>query len=104
VSEQNGSVNGFMSGRRGFEMVTAGPLACEGHRDQAAALVQAVARATGDRRLLVGVLESSAVGIELLSSLGFARGDDPPSRMVLGEDTGLGASPRCLAIGSAAKG
>jgi ribosomal protein S18 acetylase RimI-like enzyme len=104
VSERDGRVNGFVSGRRGFEMVTAGPLACEGDRDQAAALVQAVARSAGDRRLLIGVLESSAAGVDLLQSLGFVQGEDPPSRMVLGEDTGLGMAPRCLAIGSAAKG
>lgn len=104
VSEHDGRVNGFISGRRGFELLTAGPLVCEGDRDQAKALVQAVARSADDRKVLIGVLEANPAGVGLLESLGFTRGANPPLRMVLGEDTGLGGAATCLAIGSAAKG
>jgi len=108
VSESAGQISGFISGRRGFAMATAGPLVVTGDREaarrRARELVLATARAAGDRPLNLGVLETNPAAVLLLESLDFVISPNPPSRMVLGEDTRLGQSQGCFAIGSAAKG
>jgi hypothetical protein len=97
-------VMGYACGRRGGGLVSVGPMVVKGGGEQAAALLGSVTRAVGGRELLLGVLETNTSALECLESLGFRAAADPPWRMVLGEDIGLGQSPYCYAIGSAAKG
>jgi hypothetical protein len=67
-------------------------------------LLASLADAAGVASISVGILESNHDAVELIRSLGFTVREDSPWRMALGPSSDLGASPQCLAVGTAAKG
>jgi hypothetical protein len=66
--------------------------------------LEALAVESGHQPFSIGVLESNRRAVNLILSYGFTERFDSPWRMALGPDENLGASPQCLAVGSAAKG
>jgi hypothetical protein len=54
--------------------------------------------------LSIGILDTNRRAVELIQSLGWVLREDSPWRMALGPSNDLGASPLCLAVGTAATG
>jgi hypothetical protein len=104
VIVHSGRVTGFILGRGGKDWVAAGPWVVEKLVENPVALLNAFALEAGDRPISVGVLDTNQQACELVRSLGFVPRSDSPWRMVLGRPGGLGTSPQCYAVGSAAKG
>jgi hypothetical protein len=97
-------VVGFIFGRRGSDWVAAGPWVVEEIVEKPMELLQAFALDTRDIPINLGVLDTNQSAFELIRSFGFIAHSDSPWRMALGSSADLGTSPRCFAIGSAAKG
>lgn len=111
---------GFILGRRGEGWVSAGPwVVAEDKIDLtgngspvrsgesqigALFLLESLACEAGDIPISLGVLDTHHQAVNLLRSLGFKERSNSPWRMALGPSRGLGASPQCLAVGTAAKG
>jgi ribosomal protein S18 acetylase RimI-like enzyme len=104
VLEQDGAITGFILGRRGCDVISAGPWWVREDAERPADLLYALAHEAGDTVIGLGVLETNTRADELLRSLGLTEHSTPPWRMVLGESERLGASPALYANGSAAKG
>ncbi|NTU76006.1 MAG: GNAT family N-acetyltransferase [Anaerolineaceae bacterium] len=85
--------------------VGAGPwaMACPEY-DSLPLLVELAAEAKPGDLFTCGVLDSNPQAVQAMEALGLQTRDTSPWRMLLGEDIGLGASPLCWAVGSAAKG
>jgi len=97
--------NGFILGRRGKEWAAAGPWVLAEAAREPIRLLESLAYAAGNvSTLSVGVLETNPDSVELIRSLGFTLREDSPWRMALGPSSDLGASPQCLAVGTAATG
>ncbi len=107
VYEENGEITGFMVGRSGVDAngswTAAGPLLPSPEAGSTEALLRSLAAPGEKLALNVNVLDTCRPAAPLLDGLGFDRRDDPPWRMVIG-DEGVGLSPRYFAIGPAAKG
>ena len=97
-------VSGFILGRQGDRWFAAGPWVVSNRTSRPESLLESLACEAGETPLNLGILESNRRRVELVASLGFEARPDPPWRMALGPSKDLGASPTCLAIGSAAKG
>jgi GNAT superfamily N-acetyltransferase len=100
----NGRVTGYILGRMGKDWLAAGPWVADEEVENPVELLQALALEAHDSPINIGILESNQHACELVRSLGFVARSDSPWRMALGRSTDLGASPRCYAVGSAAKG
>ena len=104
VMEKEGEMQGFILGRRGNGLVSAGPwIARQGVEHPEALLLSLAREARGDP-VAIGVLEANQGVVELIRSLGLEERPNPPWRMALGDKSELGMSPMALAVGSAAKG
>jgi ribosomal protein S18 acetylase RimI-like enzyme len=99
-----GKLCGFILGRRGESWAAAGPWVMTHTDCDALHLLTSLAGAAGAVSIGVGVLESNCTAVELIRSLGFTLREDSPWRMALGPSSDLGASPKCFAVGTAAKG
>jgi ribosomal protein S18 acetylase RimI-like enzyme len=104
VSEENGKLNGFLMGRRGRSIVSAGPWLALAGAGSPRVMIGALVAATEGTKVQVGVLETNPKAVEVIRSMGLGERPSPPWRMVLGPSERLGSSDQLYAIGSAAKG
>jgi ribosomal protein S18 acetylase RimI-like enzyme len=104
VMEQGGAITGYIFGRRGYEVIGAGPWWIREDVPRPAELLYALAAEAGDTVIGVGVLETNTRAVGLLRSMGLDEHPTPPWRMVWGDDVCLGAAPELYANGSSAKG
>jgi len=104
VLEEHGRLAGYILGRRGRDLVSAGPWFASREVDRPVVLLEALALAAGEISIQVGVLERNEHAVQTIRSLDLEERPNPPWRMVLGSAETLGASDRLYAIGSAAKG
>jgi GNAT superfamily N-acetyltransferase len=104
VLAEDGQVKGYIFGRKGEGWVAAGPWVVKPEVKHPQQLLEALAVAIGGQMFSIGILESNLRAIEIIRSYGFIERSDSPWRMALGEEESLGASPQCLAVGTAAKG
>ncbi len=104
VLVEKGKVAGYILGREGEKWISAGPMVTHTESAHAEDLLLAFALQARGRPVSVGILDANPTAFGLVRSLGFEPRTDSPWRMAAGEKKGLGASPACYAIGSAAKG
>lgn len=104
VLELDGEIRGFLIGRDGEGVISAGPWVVQAGVPHPERLLESLAVQAGGRTIGLGVLEANEVATATLRALGFGERANPPWRMVLGSDRGLGTGPMCYAIGSPAKG
>ncbi len=104
VLEENRQVIGFILGRRGQNLISAGPWVVRDGIEAPDDLLVALAAETVGIPVGIGVLETNEAAVSLLRAAGFTERLNPPWRMALGPSSDLGASVQCLAVGSAAKG
>ncbi len=108
VYEQGGKIAGFIFGRRSDgpqgPAISAGPWVVTAGVEHPQYLLESLAFELPGCLLRLGVLESNTNAATLLRGTGFAEHPEPPWRMLLGNEAGLGLSTECYAIGSPAKG
>jgi hypothetical protein len=104
VIECDGQLTGFIMGRRGNHLVSAGPWIVQPRLQRPSDLLESLAAEVGGAKLRVGLLETNSEAAATLRRLGLTEHPDPPWRMVLGPSNHLGLSNQAYAIGSAAKG
>jgi len=118
ILETRDRLDGFIQGRRGQGVISAGPWIMRRPEQSAgtgilhapetpagALLAAWMDRArAADWGLALGVLASNPAAAQVARHAGFAERSSSSLRMVRGEDASLGASPLAYAIGSAAKG
>jgi ribosomal protein S18 acetylase RimI-like enzyme len=104
VVERRGKIAGFIMGRRGNGLVSAGPWIVQPGLERPADLLESLAAEAAGIKLRVGVLETNTEAVATCRRLGLAEQPDAPWRMVLGPSGRLGLSRLAYAIGSAAKG
>jgi len=97
-------ITGFILGRGGKNWVAAGPWVVDESDENPADLLNAFAHEVSDRPISIGILDSNQQACRLVQPLGFVARSDSPWRMASGSSADLGVSPRCYAVGSAAKG
>jgi len=95
---------GFILGRRGEGWIAAGPWVVSPEVVNPLPLLEKLANEVGEVSISLGILSSNLPAVALIRSLGFIERPDSPWRMALGPQDDLGASPQCIAVGSAAKG
>jgi ribosomal protein S18 acetylase RimI-like enzyme len=100
----DGRVQGYILGRRGVGWAAVGPWVVAPGIGSPERLLESLAVAMGSQMFSIGILESNLKALEIIRTYGFVERADSPWRMALGEDDTLGASPQCLAVGTAAKG
>jgi ribosomal protein S18 acetylase RimI-like enzyme len=104
VMEQGGEMTGYIFGRRGYDVIGAGPWWVREDAARPEDLLYALAAEAGNTLIGIGVLETNARAVDLLRSLGLDEHPTPPWRMVSGVDGRLGAAPELYANGTSAKG
>lgn len=104
VIKRRGEVAGFIMGRRGHGVVSAGPWIVRPGLERPADLVESLAAKAGGIKLRLGVLETNTEAVAICRRLGLPEQPGAPWRMVLGPSGRLGLSRLAYAIGSAAKG
>jgi hypothetical protein len=104
VQVRGNQIIGYILGRQGADWVAAGPWVVEESNAEPFLLFDSLAQEAAGKRMSAGVLAHNEKAIAFFLSLEFVERPDSPWRMALGRDTDLGASPFCLAVGSAAKG
>ncbi len=104
VLEQGGAITGYILGRRGSDVIGAGPWWVREDAERPADLLYALAAEVGDKMISAGVLDTNPRAVDLLRSLGLNEHPTPPWRMVWGDDGRLGAAPELYANGTSAKG
>lgn len=104
VAEDGEGIAGFILGHIGNDVVSLGPWILAKRWPRPGDLFRAVCAEAGDRRLRVGVLETSEAAVRFLRSVHGLAEIPASRRMVLGASDRLGNSPLCWAIGSPAKG
>jgi GNAT superfamily N-acetyltransferase len=97
-------VTGYILGRSGESWVSAGPWVVKENAENPVELLSAFALEAEDRPISIGILEPNHQACDLVRRLGFKEHTDSPWRMAMGSSSDLGASPKCFAVGSAAKG
>lgn len=104
VALVNETLAGIALGRRATDWVSAGPWIVTPALDHPEDLVASLLPPGATVFIGMGILETNAPALAAARALGLAEQPDPPWRMVHGVDAGLGQSPMCYAIGTAAKG
>ncbi len=104
VQGSAGRVEGFLFGRLGRGVVTAGPWYARDPGMASPALLEALAYRAAGLPLVIGILETNRVAHELAREAGLHELPNPPTRMVAGMVDGWPLDPQLLAIGSPAKG
>jgi ribosomal protein S18 acetylase RimI-like enzyme len=104
VLEMEGEIAGFILGRLGNGLVSAGPWVVRTDIDQPEILLRCMALESRNLPIAIGTLETNLQAVGILRSLGLSMNLSSPWRMVLGHQTKLGTSPMAYSIGSAAKG
>lgn len=100
----DGSLRGYITGRRVEEFIFAGPWVVAPEVNDPLPLLEGLACDPGDAFVAMGILESNSQAVELTRSWGMTERNDSPWRMALGPEDDLGRSPQCLAVGTAGKG
>jgi ribosomal protein S18 acetylase RimI-like enzyme len=103
VIEFDGTLAGFIVGRRGRGVVSAGPWVVQPGLEHPGDLLENLAVEASDS-LRVGILETNSEAVATIRRYGFVEHPDPPWRMVLGPSEQLASSNQLYAIGSASKG
>jgi len=104
VLECDGEVVGFIMGRRGQNLISAGPWVMQPGVERPERLLESLAAEVPDLPIGIGVLETNTAAVQIIRSCGFVARSNPPWRMLLGRSGYLGASHQLYAVGSAAKG
>ena len=104
VVERRGEIAGFILGRRGNGLVSAGPWIVQPGLERPADLLDSLAAEANGIELRVGVLETNIEAVATCRRLGLAEQPGAPWRMVRGLSGRLGLSRLAYAIGSASKG
>jgi predicted N-acetyltransferase YhbS len=104
VCSEGKSITGYIMGRGGETWIAAGPWVRVIDGSNPTELLEALAIEADGRPISLGVLQSNPQACDLARSLGFNARDDSPWRMAKGKPGDLGATPQCMAVGSAAKG
>lgn len=104
ILEQGGQVAGFILGRRGPGLISAGPWVVWPGVERPESMLESLATEAGGSPLALGVLETNTQAVTLIRSLGLTEHPAPPWRMRLGSTGNLGDSDQCYAVGSPAKG
>lgn len=99
-----GRIVGYVFGRRRQGFAWAGPWWADPDDVRPGALLAAFAFGAGEAEVRLGILETNADAVALVSGLGFTASPKPSVRMVRGPGDTLGADPALLAVGTAAKG
>jgi predicted N-acetyltransferase YhbS len=99
-----GRVEGYLLGRMGRGVVTAGPWYARQPGGASPALLEALADRAAGLPLAIGILETSRAAQALAREAGLHELPDPPMRMLAGPAGEWPCDPRLLAIGSPAKG
>jgi len=97
-------LTGFILGRGGEDWVSAGPWVVSEDAENPIDLISAFTFKVGERPISIGILETNPQACDLVRSIGLQERVESPWRMALGKPDDLGASPRCYAVGSGAKG
>jgi predicted N-acetyltransferase YhbS len=97
VLEDNGEIQGFIMGSTREGALRVGPWVIRNHHQYANQLLLSLARATAERLLKVGVLETNQGALDILYEQGFAEVSFS-LRMVWGEDTKATISDGLYAI------
>jgi len=95
---------GYILGRGGEDWLSAGPWVTTPGTGNPLDLLNAFAIEARGRTISLGVLDTNRLACAQVQSLDFQAREDSPWRMAMGKVCDLGTSPRCFAIGSAAKG
>ncbi len=98
------AVSGFCMGQPGHGVVSVGPWLVASDVERPVELLESVAAETGGAVLRIGILESNSRALREVRALPELSETEPSWRMVLGPDTGLGASSELYAIGAPSKG
>ena len=104
VMLSGGQVTGYILGRRGEDWVSAGPWVVSEQNSAPMHLLDSFAQELELHEFSVGILASNSAAVDLIKGLGFEERRVGLWRMSLGLAQDLGASPYCLAVGTAAKG
>lgn len=104
VMIEDGKLTGFILGRRGEGWVATGPWVVAHEVREPLGLLASLACEVVQVSLSVGILDINRRAVELIQSLGWMLRKNSPWRMALGPSNDLGASPLCLAVGTAATG
>jgi len=104
VGEHNNSITGFIMGRPGQHLVTAGPIVISDNSIDPGFLLSGLARQTGAQPLRIGVLESNQAAVDYFRSTCSFQEQPPCLRMVWGVPDKTGAPEMLFANGSGAKG
>ncbi len=104
VLEQDGRLAGYIMARRRPDLVAAGPWVLGPAAKEAEKLLEGLAVAAAGALVTLGVLENNAEAAGIVRALGFDERPSSPWRMAFGPLAELGASDRCYAVGSPAKG
>ena len=100
----DGEIAAYVLARRAGDGIAVGPWVSHPHAGDAAAVVRALARASGEAPLTMGVLAANPDALDAARGLGLRERADPPWRMALGPSAALGASGSAYAIGAPSKG
>ena len=104
VQERDGRISGFVTGRAGDGVYSAGPWVGKQGAETGCDLLHALAEAIPDHPLRIGVLSDNEAAVAALLSIGFEKQADSPWRMILGDGGYPETLASAFAIGSPAKG
>lgn len=103
--KRNNQIQSYLFSRRGNGgWITVGPWVSLTSAKESMPLLSAFQSVIGNQPFSIGVLETNKQIVQTLVMRGMQPNPDPPVRMVLGYDSGLGQNQGNLAIGSPAKG
>ncbi len=104
VMVSGNQVTGYILGQRGEGWISAGPWVVSEQNSEPMRLLDGFAKELDLHDFSIGILASNSEAVRLIKALGFQERRVGLWRMALGPDQYLGASPYCLAVGTAAKG
>jgi ribosomal protein S18 acetylase RimI-like enzyme len=104
VQISDSTIAGYITGRAGDDVYSAGPWISRQGVETASALLTALGRAVGNQPLRIGILEDNVAAKECAVSLGFELQPNPCWRMVLGAHGYPESQELVFAVGSPAKG
>lgn len=104
VLERDGEIMGFIMGRRRRDVVWAGPWVVRQGAEGANQLLQGLAVEAGGRQINMAALETNAIALEIIRSLGMIETRNPSWRMSLGSLGRAAMSDEYYAIASGARG
>jgi GNAT acetyltransferase-like protein len=104
VLEQYGAIQGYLMGRQRGDKLWVGPWGVSQEVAHPEVLLTSLPALSQVSKVHAGLLYSNTRGHQVLLNLGFEVAENPPWRMVQGEDVNLGDRMEVLANGTSAKG